>query len=143
MIKQLFLISIILLGNCSFAAEYVIKVTPSEKFTTANDKIQEGDETYFKVIKSNYPKIKQGEKISGIVTFYEANGFAGKEAVISIEQFKTNDGVELKGMIYAKGNQHNQLMEFNETTLIPPMWMRGGEVTLIPDKDIFLLYLEK
>lgn len=134
---------LLLAGAPVFASEQVITVTPVEKITTSSDKFQEGDIVTFKVIKSSSEKIKNGETVSGFVTYYEPNGFAGKEAIVHIEQFTAGSGTKLNGMIYAKGNQHNQIMEFKETIGIPAMWTRGGEVNFIPEKDVFLLYTEK
>lgn len=143
MFKKFLALGLLIIGSSATASEFLIKVTPAEKITTADDKIQEGDEVQFQVVSSTSPKIKKGEKVSGYITYYENNGFGGREATISIEQFRSASGTELNGTVFAKGNQHNQLMEFNETTLIPPLWTRGGEVTLFPEKDVFLLYLEK
>lgn len=135
---------ILITGSCTYAFEHILQVTPIKKVTTSNENLLEGDVVEFKVIESTLPeKIKKGDIVSGYITYYEPNGFAGKEAILHIEQFQTSNGYKLNGMIFAKGNQHNQIMEFKETLGIPALWMRGGEVNLIPKKDVFLLYPEK
>lgn len=135
------LITLALLCSPVLAKELVLKVTPVEKITTSNEKLQEGDYVKFKAV-NTIGKIKEGETITGLITLLEPNGFFGKEAMLSVEQFSTSDSQKLNGSIYAKGNQHNQIMEFNGFIGITEMWFRGGEVTLLPDKDVFLLYME-
>lgn len=144
MFKRAVILGLMLLGSSAIASEYIIQVTPVKKITTSGEKLLEGDNIDFRVINSTLPqKIKINDIVSGYVTYYEPNGFAGKEAMLHIEQFNSADGTKLNGMIFAKGNQHNQIMEFKETIGIPALWLRGGEVSLIPEKDVFLLYLEK
>lgn len=140
------LVIIALLCNPVLANELVLKVTPFEKITTSDEKLQEGDYVTFKVLNTVNDKIKEGDKITGIVTYYEPNGFLGKEAMISIENFVTDNNIKLKGAIFAKGNQHNQIMEFKDVSilfsLLPINLFRGGEVHFYPNEDIFLLYME-
>lgn len=125
------------------AKELVIKVTPVEKITTSCDKLQEGDYVKFKVIDNVNDKIKKDDIVTGLITYYEPNGYWGKEAMISIENFVTENNIKLNGAIYVKGNQHNQFMEFKDIIGIPGDILRGGEAHLKPDKHVFLLYLEK
>lgn len=144
MLRYILALALLITGSCATAIEHTIKVTPVKKITTSNENLLEGDIVEFKVIDSTLPeKIKKGDIVSGYITYYEPNGFAGKEATLHIEQFQTAKGDKLDGMIYAKGDQHNQIMEFKETLGIPAIWLRGGEVNLIPKNDVFLLYMEK
>lgn len=137
-----FSILITLLCSPVFAKEMVIKVTPVEKITTSCDKLQEGDYVKFKIINDINSKIKKDNIVTGLVTYYEPNGYWGKEAMISIENFVTENNTKLNGAIYVKGNQHNQIMEFKDIIGIPGGFLRGGEAHLTPQKDVFLLYLE-
>lgn len=138
---RIFLIAL-LLASPVLAKELIIKVTPLEKISTADENLQEGDYVNFKVVEDAGEKVKQNDIVTGLVTYLEPNGFFGKEAMLSIESFTTKDGHKLDGAIYAKGNAHNQVMEFNDFAGVPTIWVRGGEVKLLPEKDIFLLYLE-
>lgn len=62
MLKKFLALGLFIIGSSAAASEFLIKVTPAEKITTAGDKIQEGDEVQFQVVSSTSPKIKKGEK---------------------------------------------------------------------------------
>jgi len=124
------------------AGEIPVEVTPVSKITTGNKILQEGDFVEFKLTK-DAGGLKKGELVTGIVTSIEPNGFMGKAAFLSIEGFRLNEsGQKLGGGVLLSGNEHNQVMEFKDHLLLPTMYVRGGEITLRPDKDIFILYLE-
>lgn len=133
----LFLILTIMSLNIAtpvFAKKELINVTPVKKITTAHDTVTEGDYVDFKIV--NTDKI-----IRGLVVKYEPNGWLGKEASLVIDQFQAlNSNEKFDGTISLNGNQHNDIMEF--FTWID-LWVRGGEVTILPDKDIFGLWREE
>lgn len=142
--KQLCLAILIILLNAGIisAKEIVVEVTPVNKITTAGKSLKEGDFMDFKVIKDN-ESLKKGDIVTGMVTELKPNGFIGETAGISIEEFRVKETrKKLKGGIYLDGSTHNQIMEFKDHLLLPTIYVRGGEVTLKPDKHVFLLYLE-
>lgn len=111
----------------------LVQITPVEKITTSHDKISEGDFVNFKIINTN-------TNVRGLITKYEPNGWLGKEAILVIDQFYTPEtGEKYIGTICLQGNEHNQVMEF--FTWID-LWVRGGEVTILPNKNIFSLWRE-
>ena len=141
MIRLLLIIAFL----CSpvFAGETVIKVTPAQKITTSDDSLQEGDYVKFKVLNTVNERIKEGDIVTGLVTYIEPNGFLGKEAALSIGNFHTENNINLKGEIYGKGTIHNPFMTFNDVLLgLNINIFRGGEVHFFPDKNVFLLYWE-
>ena len=117
----------------AFAQRELVSITPTAKVTTANDKYLEGDNIDFKVVGSD--KI-----LKGLVVEYVQNGFAGKVAVLVISNFvDKNTGEKYAGTIVLNGNPHNQIMEF----VGPENFVRGGEVTIRPNKDVFELWREE
>ena len=117
----------------AFAQKIPVEITPKEKITTSCQ-IAEGDYLEFKVLNST-------DIVRGTVTKYEPNGFGGKEAILIIDDFRTlNSDNKYSGTIALNGNQHNQIMEFFSFLA---QFVRGGEVTVLPDKDIFNLWVEK
>lgn len=118
----------------AFAKKELVNITPVEKITTANDKVMEGDYVNFKIV--NTDKI-----LRGLVVKYEPNGMLGKEAILVIDQFyDTKSGEQYTGTIALNGSQHNEVMEYLTWF---DLWARGGEVTILPDKDVFGLWREE
>lgn len=116
-----------------FARKVPVEITPVQKITTSKN-IAEGDYLLFKVLNNN-------ETVRGTVTKYEPNGLGGKEALLIIDDFKaSNSDNKYSGTIALNGNQHNQVMEF---FAFLAQFVRGGEVTVLPDKDIFNIWMEK
>lgn len=127
------MLAISLLNIAPAQARELINVTPTAKITTANDQINEGDYVNFKIV--NTDKI-----ISGLVVKYEPNGWLGQEAILVIDQFHPQEGNEkYSGTISLNGNQHNDIMDFFTWFAL---WVRGGEVTILPDRDVFGLWRE-
>ena len=113
-----------------FATQEIVRITPVCKVTTANDKYQEGDNVAFRVINSD-------EIVDGLIVKYEPNGFAGKVAILVIDNFRSrNNGQKYYGTISLTGNPHDQIMEF----IGPENFVRGGEVTIKPNRDVFDLW---
>lgn len=140
----MFLTFLIILLNTGViqAKELIVEITPVNKITTGGKNLQEGDFVDFRVVNDN-DKLKKGEIVTGLVTYLDPNGFAGKTAALNIEQFQIKTTKEkLKGGIYLDGSAHNQIMEFKDHLLLPTMYVRGGEITLKPDKHTFVIYLE-
>src|SRR5574344_2153035 len=99
--------------------------------TTITPILQEGDSLEFN-------DTKTGETITGTVTDYEPNGFLGQDATLLIENFKIKStGEKLDGLIYCKGNEHNQIMEFVAGFSATP-FVRGGEVKILPTEQFTL-----
>lgn len=124
--------------NPAFAVKEktLITVTPLKKLTSSSKFLSEGDYVDFK-------EIETGDTIRGLITHYEENGFAGKEAVVVIEQFKAlNSDKKISGNITLTGNAHSQSMEFLSAIAELCTYVRGGEVTIRPNKDFFNLWSE-
>lgn len=120
----------------AMAERTAVEITPVKKITTSNDKFLEGDYVDFKVIGSD-------KLLRGLIVKYVENGFGGKEAVLVIDQFRAvTSNEQYSGTISVSGNQHNGaaavlgLGEIGE-------YIRGGEVKIIPDKDIFTIWREE
>lgn len=129
--KIVLLLTLLSLSLPALAEKTLINITPVEKITTAKDEINEGDYVNFKVLNSD--KI-----VRGLVVKYEQNSWLGKEAILVIDQFRDMEsGESLEGTISIKGNQHNQAGELFTWF---DLWIRGGEVTILPDKDVFSLW---
>lgn len=151
MAKYLLILSIIFIpffSNFVFAKEIPFEITPSKKISTSNYKVSEGDIVEFKVINdvtvNNKICLSKNQKIYGIITSREENGFLGKPASLYIESFYiTKNGIRTpyQGVILKKGTNHDVITGFaifeNIIVLI-----RGGEAILNPDKDKFTLFLE-
>ncbi len=123
-----------LMFSPAFAQKTEVLITPLKKVTTSTEKISEGDYIDFKVVGTD-------KKLRGLVVKYEENGFCGNEAVLVIDQFRAlNSDDKYEGTISINGNQHNGIMEFFTDFAI---LTRGGEVTILPDKDTFSLWREE
>lgn len=130
--KKLLLLFFAALIACTpaLAEKTIVQITPVTKITTANNKYLEGDYVNFKIVGTD--KI-----VRGLITRYQENGFSGIPAILAIDQFKAADGSEYEGSISLKGNEHNGIMEILTDFA---MFVRGGEVTIWPDKDVFELW---
>lgn len=147
--KKVFLLlySLIFLSQAGLAKEIAVNVTPAAKLTTANMKLIPGDKADFlvaedvKIDSATY--FKKGEKVTGIVTSREENGFLGQDASMCIENLYTINSsgkrVKLKGIVYKRGRSHDVINGFLEPFIVI---IRGGEVQMEPNKDIFTVYTE-
>ncbi len=143
------LLSIIIasFGLCACAKEQIVNLYAPTKITTSNINLKEGDEINFAISDDIYVNsklfIKKDEKVTGLITSLEDNGFQCKEASIYSEQFKTKDingnEITLVGIIYKKGRTH---WMFSQILPYVPAFMRGGEVQIKPG-DTFELLLEE
>ncbi|MBO7672170.1 hypothetical protein J6S88_02050 [bacterium] len=116
-----------------FAQKTAVEITPVQKITTSK-RISEGDYLEFKVLNNK-------DIVRGVVSKYEPNGFAGKEAILVIDNFKSlNSDNKYCGTIALNGNQHNQIMDF---FTVFAQYVRGGEITILPEKNVFELWMEK
>lgn len=144
-ILSLFLFSI---GLASFSNEQIVNLYAPVKITTSNVNLKEGDEINFALSKDIYVNSKlyarKDEKVTGLITSLEPNGFACKEASIYVENFKTKnvDGKEIKldGIIYHKGRTHWMFTQF---VPILPTFIRGGEVQITPEDTFELIMKEQ
>jgi len=149
LLKKLLLTFIVLLTvvQTSFAKDIDVKITPLRKISTANVNLNEGDNIYFTTTedvdlgKTLY--LRAGTTVSGTITSIVNNSFTCQEASIYAENFHllntSGKTVNLKGILYIKGRTHWMFMQF-----IPIFYefVRGGEVKILPKRDIFTLYLE-
>lgn len=146
MIKKIVLLLFFLLisNNFVFAKEYAVMIKPANKISTSDETLKEGDFVDFVTVESvsapNF-KLAKGQKVTGLITSLEPNGFWVKPASVYIENFKTKDSnnnlVKLNGIVYKQGSDYHNVMDF---ILIETI--RGGEVNILPEKDTFTLYVE-
>lgn len=133
------------LNSSAFAGEAPVTLIPAYKISTSNVNLREGDPANFIVAQDVYANakivLKKGQKVTAVITGLEDNDILAKPASIYIENFKTRDtngkDVNLKGIVYKKGNEHRLVIDF-----ILSDWIRGGEAHILPEKDQFILYLE-
>ena len=145
MLKRIFAILVLIFCTQQvLAKEIAVQVTPAHVYKTSNNAIKEGDFIEFVTVQ-DVANLKKGTQVQGLVTEVRENGFGGRIATVYIEQFKTNTGSPLKGIIYQKGNPHPLFFEYIGTPSSDNLGfspIRGGEVFLRPNKDFFTLYLE-
>lgn len=130
MIKKLLVISLLLTGLSAYCAEVPVVITPVQKISTSNKKLQEGDIVEFKDIATQ-------EVISATIREIKPNGFAGEQATLFINNFQyKNSNKQLNGELYIKGGEHLVAQEFanNSTLGATSAFIRGGEVILLPEK---------
>lgn len=153
--KKLFFLLICLgfISQAVLAKEIAVNVTPALKLTTANMKLMPGDKADFVVAEdvkvNSITCFKKGDKVTGVVTSREENGFLGQDASMCIENLYTinpsGKRVKLKGIVYKKGRSHDVVSGFVVLSeLLNPITsiIRGGEVQMEPNKDIFTVYME-
>lgn len=135
-------------SQITFAKEIPVTVKTLLKISTSDGKLQEGDNINLIVTKDVYSKsklyIKSGAQVQGVITSLVDNGFNCQEASIYAENFrvKNTDGktIKLNGIVYKAGHDHEL---FTQIFVVLYPFIRGGEVKIDPDKDIFTLYLEE
>ena len=117
------------------ATKTMVEITPVKKITTSDDKLMEGDYVYFK-------DIKTGEQIQGLITDLKPNGFTGQEASVTITQFQAIDSNnKYEGSITIKGDEHKGVMSFYQWFIGSlGELIRGGEVHIRPNKDVFTIW---
>lgn len=148
MIRKLFLILVLFsFGQNILADEIPVNIKPINKITTSNINLQEGDSVSFAIQEDIFVNsklfIKKGTPVNGTIISIENNDYLYKPATLYADKFVTQDvngqRVKLKGIIYKKGNDHWMITQF---ILFPLTILRGGEVQIKPEKDIFTLILE-
>lgn len=149
MFKKIFLIIAFLFYfvPVSISKEIAVKVKPVSKITTSDLKLQNGDSVEFLTVEEvNTDEnlvFKKGQKVYGTITSLEENGFMNETANLYIENFYTNeDGkrIKLRGIVYKQGRSHDMINGFLP---IIDILIRGGEVQIKPEKDVFTIYFEE
>ncbi len=148
--KVLLSIIFICCSTVVFAQEIAVSITPAEIYTTCKNSPKEGDFLNF-VTTKDVLNIKKGTPVQGLLTERTENGFSGQIATLYVEQFKLNK-TPLKGIIYQKGNIHPIYFEYFDVFTFGILSLisgdqvslvRGGEAFLIPEKNVYTLYLEQ
>lgn len=148
MSKKLILVGIILVfGQVIFAQTTPVQINSTEKISTSNPNLQEGDKINFiitdDVFLNSKLYIKKGETVSGTITSLERKDFLYKPASIYAENFVTKNingqKIKLDGIIYKKGSDYWMITQFIPAPLFT---LKGGEAKIKPQKDVFTLYLE-
>lgn len=156
MLKKILLLFFLLftINNLAYPKDIPVQLEAASKISTSNVKMQEGDNLNLVVAEDVYLGskiyIKKGTNAIGVITSLVNNGFTCQEASIYAESFrvKTIDGktVKLKGIVHKEGRNHSLMTQY--MPLIPKylpigyFLIRGGEAEILPQKDIFTLYLE-
>lgn len=136
MIKKIILLGLLFTGISSFAEDFSVTMTPVQKISTTDKTLKAGCELEFKDINS-------GRIIIGTLRELTDNKLAGVEATIFINNFKYKDnGESLIGELYLKGGEHQKYQEFSNY-FGASMFVRGGEVILIPDKTQLTMFFKK
>ena len=149
MFKKISLLLVLLfaLNSLVWAKDIPIQLEAASKISTANINMQEGDNLNLIVADDVYLEsklyIKKGTSVVGVITSLVNNGFTCQEASIYAESFrvKTVDGntIKLKGIVHKEGRNHSLVTQYLP---IGYHFIRGGEAEILPQKDIFTLYLE-
>lgn len=149
MYKKLIITGIIVIfGQAIFAQTIPVSIKPTENITTSNPRLQEGDNLNFVVTEDVFLNskiyLKKDETVSGTITSLEKKDFLYKPALIYVENFVTKNihgqKIKLDGIIYKKGNDYWMITQFIP---VPLFTLKGGEVKISPQKDIFTLYLKE
>lgn len=128
-----FLLSLLTLSP-AFAERTLIDITPLHKISTSQDEFLEGDYVDFKIVGTD-------KLIRGLIVKYQENGMAGKEAQLTIENFRAlNSDEKYSGTVFLRGNLHDGAMFFFTDFA---NFVRGGEVKALPDKDVFSIWREE
>lgn len=133
--------------QAGWTKEVAVKISPTVKLTTSDAILMPGDKADFFVIEdvnlNSMTYLKKGDKVSGVVINREENGFLGQVAAMDIENLYAinSDGkrIKLNGIVYKKGTCHDVVNGFLEPFIV---LIRGGEVQMEPNKDIFTVYTE-
>lgn len=141
------LICLFFILQAGWTKEVAVKISPVVKLTTSDMTFMPGDKADFfvtedvKINSTTY--LKKGDKVSGVVTSREENSFLGQVATMYIENLYAinSDGkrIKLNGIVYKKGTCHDVVNGFLEPFIV---LIRGGEVQMEPNKDIFTVYTE-
>lgn len=137
----------VFLIHICYANEIAVNIVPDKKISTSDVSLKQGDTVEFIILKdiylNNKKYINKGEKVIGVITSLEDNGFLLKEASLFAENFKVKNvygqTIELDGVIYRKGTDYWMIMQFMP---VFSAFMRGGEAHIRPKKDSFTLYLK-
>ena len=118
------------------AEDKMVTITPIEKISTSNKHLQEGNIVTFQDINSK-------KTLEGIIRKITPNGFMGKKATLVITNIHYIDYLDnYFGQIYINGNEHETYGDLANVGIVPAIeFVRGGEVTLIPNKTKLTVFL--
>lgn len=149
MLKKTLLLSVLffMVNSLVWAKDIPVQLEATSKISTANVNMQEGDNLNLVVVDDVYLDSKlyiaKGTAVVGVITSLVNNNFTCQEASIYAESFrvKTVDGkiVKLKGIVHKEGRNHSLVTQYLP---IGYHLIRGGEAEILPQKDVFTLYLE-
>lgn len=148
MIKKILILTCLLnISLVAYSKEIPVYITPAKKISTADLRLREGDYVDFKIIE-DVEGLKKGAIVTGLVTSLVENDCRGENAELFLEEFyaiQNDKKVDLKGVLYLKGNPHSDIMDFGDAPFVGFIFafVRGGEVNAFPDKNKYILYLEK
>lgn len=135
------------LASSAYAKDIPVQLKTISKISTSNVNLQEGDNINLIVADDVYLDsklyIKKGTNAVGIVTSLTSNDFTCQEAQIYAEQFKVKNTngkiVKINGVVYKKGRNHSLVTQYLPYGY---SFIRGGEAQILPQKDVFTLYLD-
>ena len=122
-----------------------VRITPVKKITTSKKSMKVGNKVTFTtsrdVLENEAVVIKRNTPVHGKVLSIVPNRAIGIPAKITIGEFETSDVfgevIPLKGEVIKEGNPHNTLISYLDFLSV---FVRGGEVQIIPDEDYFILF---
>jgi hypothetical protein len=122
-----------------------VRVTAMNKVSTSKRSMQVGNDVDFvttrDLLVNDEVVIKKNTKVRGKVLDIVPNKAIGIPAKIVLGNFETSDVfgeiVPLKGEIKKEGNPHNTLISYLNLLSV---FVRGGEVQIIPEEDYFILF---
>jgi len=154
--KSLLLILVLLCSfQTAFAEKIPIRITPAQIISTKQDEIEMGDWVSFDVVNNVYVNdklyISKGTPIYGFVDFFHPNGWAADSADIKFKTFKTLDTKGNKITIdypltingnSKKANDIKQYLSWQYAISGLLILVRGSEIYIEPDKELFNLFIE-
>lgn len=151
--KKFLLLFLVLI--CSLQAVHAekiaVRITPAEIISTNQDEIEMGDWVSFRVVNNVYVAdklyIKKGTPIFGFVDFFHPNGWAGDSAEIKFKLFKTIDTNGEKVTIHyplninSNNKKPKDIKQYFSLKVL--IILRGTEIYIEPDEQVFNLFIER
>lgn len=122
-----------------------VRITPTKRITTSKKALTVGSTVSFvtsrDVIENDNIVVKRNTPVKGKVLEIVPNRIMGIPAKLTMGKFETTDVfgqiIPLTGTIKKEGNPHNTLISYMD---ILAVFVRGGEVQVVPEEDYFILF---
>ncbi len=122
-----------------------VRITPVKKITTSKKSLKVGSDVKFvtsrDVFENDALVIKRNTPVKGKVLSITPNKLMGLQAKMTMGEFETTDvfgeTIPLKGEIKKEGNPHNTFISYLDFLAV---FVRGGEVQVVPEEDYFIVF---